>query len=100
MPIRIAQSFNYKDNDWWEWSVWIDGTDSELDEVSSVEYTLHPSFPNPVRTMTDRASKFRLDTAGWGSFTVYAKATHRNGSQTLMEHELELRYPDGKPTMA
>jgi transcription initiation factor IIF auxiliary subunit len=71
-----------------------------LDEITSVEYTLHPSFANPVRSVTDRSSKFRLKTAGWGTFTVYPKAIHQDGSQTLLEHELELLYPDGRATMA
>lgn len=100
MSLTIAQNFNYKGDDWWEWSVWLDGPEHELDEITSVEYTLHPSFRNAVRTVTDRSSKFRLKTAGWGIFTVYGKATHRNGAHTLLEHELELLYPDGKPTMA
>jgi len=100
MSLTIAQDFNYKDDDWWKWSVWIEGSEQELDDIKSVEYTLHPSFPNPVRSITDRSSKFRLKTAGWGTFTIYAKAAHRNGEQTLLEHELELLYPDGTPTLA
>lgn len=100
MSLTIAQDFNYRGEDWWEWSVWIDGPEQELDEVKSVEYTLHPSFSNPVRTIADRSSKFRLKTAGWGVFTIYAKAAHKNGGETLLEHDLELLYPDGTATMA
>lgn len=100
MSLTIAQDFSYKDDDWWEWSVWIEGPEGELDEIKSVEYTLHPSFPNPVRTIVDRPSKFRLKTAGWGVFTIYAKAAHQNGEQTLLEHDLELLYPDGRATTA
>lgn len=100
MSLKIAQDFDYKGNDWWEWSVWIDGTEPELDEISQVEYTLHPTFPKPVRTITDRPSKFRLKTAGWGVFTVYAKAAHKDGRETLLEHDLELRDENGIPTTA
>lgn len=100
MSLKIAQDFDYKGNDWWEWSVWIDGPDSELDEVEQVEYTLHPTFPKPVRTVADRRSKFRLQTAGWGVFTIYAKAIHKDGGVTLLEHDLELLDESGTPTTA
>ena len=76
------------------------GTSQELDRIDSVEYTLHPTFPKPVRVVTDRASRFRLESAGWGVFTVYAKANLKVGAETLLEHELELLYEDGTPTRA
>src|SRR5438132_3927216 len=98
MSLKIAQDFDYKGNDWWVWSVWIEGSEEELNNTAQVEYTLHPTFPKPVRATTDRSSKFRLQTAGWGGFTIYAKATHKNGEVTRLEHELELLYEDGTPT--
>jgi transcription initiation factor IIF auxiliary subunit len=100
MSLKLKQNFEYKGKDWWKWSVWVDGTEQELDQVDSVEYTLHPTFPRPVRKVSDRSSKFRLETAGWGVFTIYAKAVQRDGKETLLEHDLELQYPDGKPTTA
>ena len=100
MSLKIAQDFDYKGNDWWEWSVWIEGTEQELDQINYVEYTLHPTFSKPVRIITDRSSKFLLKTAGWGVFTIYAKAAHDDGKATLLEHDLELLYPDGTPTAA
>jgi len=100
MALTIKQDYEYKNDDWWDWSVWIEGTEQELDSIESVEYTLHPTFPNPVRKITDRASKFRLKTAGWGGFTVYAKALHKDGGDTWLEHELKLYYPDGRVTNA
>src|SRR4051812_27706932 len=64
--LHIAQDYEYQGSDYWKWSVWIDGTDEELDKIESVEYTLHPTFPNPVRVVDGRATKFRLDSAGVG----------------------------------
>jgi len=100
MPLTIVQDCEYMDDDWWEWSVWIEGTEQELDDIKSVEYTLHPTFPNPVRRIEDRASKFRLKTAGWGGFTIYARVLHNDGSTTPLEHELVLYYRDGTATSA
>jgi transcription initiation factor IIF auxiliary subunit len=100
MSLTIKQDFEYKGSDWWMWSVWIDGPEVELDDLDHVEYTLHPTFPKPVRVVNDRDSKFRLSAAGWGVFTIYVKAMHKNGQATRLEHELELLYDDGEPTTA
>ncbi len=100
MDLKLAQEFEYKGGDWWEWAVWVDAADEELDEIESVEYTLHPTFPKPVREVSDRQTKFRLSTSGWGCFTIYAKAHLKNGEAVEMEHELSLEYPDGTVTAA
>lgn len=73
--------------------MWIDGQDAELDKISHVVYTLHPTFPNPVQTVGNRLTKFRLETAGWGIFHLYAKVVHEDGKETYLEHNLELEYP-------
>jgi YEATS family len=92
--MRIEQSENYQGNDWWEWAVWIDCTPEELDQIEAVTYTLHPSFHPPVRTTTDRNSKFRLEESGWGTFPIYAKAKLKNGSSVDLRASLQLHYPE------
>jgi len=47
-------------------------SDRVLDEIEKVEYHLHPSFPNPVRVITDRERRFELKTRGWGEFNLSA----------------------------
>jgi transcription initiation factor IIF auxiliary subunit len=71
-----------------------------LDDIDRVVYILHPTFHNPVREVEDRGSKFRLETSGWGTFTIHAKAVHRDGRETPLHHDLKLVYPDGTPTFA
>jgi transcription initiation factor IIF auxiliary subunit len=100
MALSITQHAEYEGNDFWSWSVCLDGDEAELDAVDHVVYTLHPTFPNPVRTVDDRATKFRLETAGWGTFTIYAKVVGTNGEEQHLEHELELSYPDDAPAPA
>jgi len=114
MSLKIAQDFEFVDKgswlakgifkredsaDWWKWWVWIEGPDEELDQIDQVVYILHPTFSNPVRTCSDRASKFRLDTFGWGTFTIYAKVVRKNGTQLKLQHDLVLEYPDKTPAM-
>lgn len=100
MALSIQQSQEYASRDFWRWAVWIDGPDEELDSIDHVVYILHPTFHHPVREVHDRATKFRLETSGWGTFTLHAKAVHTDGRETVLAHELELLYPDGTPTLA
>lgn len=100
MALSLRQQTEYLGKDRWKWSVWLDGPPEELDRVDHVEYVLHSSFPKPVRNVSDRSSQFRLDSSGWGAFTIYATAFGRNREEIPLEHELELLYPDGTPTLA
>jgi len=100
VALRIEQDFKYKGEDYWKWAIWIDGAEDELDQVESVTYKLHPTFPKPVRTVTDRASKFRMATAGWGVFVIRAKVVTRDGEVHNLRHLLRLEYPDGTATTA
>jgi transcription initiation factor IIF auxiliary subunit len=90
----IQQSEKYDGDDWWNWAVWVEGSDDELNSVKSVEWNLHPTFTDPVRTSIDRQSKFRLDTAGWGTFPIQAVVQLEDGREIKLKHELELHYPD------
>jgi len=96
--MKIAQEYKYEGDDWWEWSVWIDASEDGLNKIKFVEYTLHPTFTKPVRIIKDRKTKFRLETAGWGVFTIYAQAVLQNGEKINMEHDLEFLCDDGTPT--
>jgi transcription initiation factor IIF auxiliary subunit len=101
MPsFRLMQSQKFEGDDWWSWSVWIEGGPADLTKVESVEYTLHPTFPEPVRTVTTRGNKFKLTTGGWGTFPVYARVQLKNGEVVKLRHQLDLRYPDGTRTTA
>lgn len=95
MVLRIAQNYEYAGNDRWKWSVWLDGDDAELNAVEAVEYHLDPTFPNPVREVKDRNTRFRLDSSGWGVFQLNARVRLKDGSVVQLTHMLELSYPEG-----
>ena len=96
MTIRIKQASEYSGNDRWNWSVWIDGPARELDGVSHVVYTLHPSFAEPVRRISTRANGFRLNSSGWGRFEMRIQIMNHSGSQISRKHKLDLEYPTGE----
>ena len=93
--LEIQQSEKYEGDDWWKWAVWIEGSDEALDQVDYVEWTLHPTFPDPVRRVNNRAEKFRLETGGWGVFQIGARVQTKSGDSFRLRHHLSLHYPDG-----
>jgi transcription initiation factor IIF auxiliary subunit len=94
MSLRIRQDETYVGQDWWTWSVWLDGTAEELADVSHVIYTLHPSFAPPVVTVKNRSKGFRLQSEGWGTFTMHLDIVQRDKTITRRKHDLKLHYPE------
>jgi len=98
MKIKTKQETNYKGNNWWQWSLWLEGAEDELDKIAQVVYTLHPTFPTPTRKIDNRNSKFRLDSAGWGEFEIYIDLILKTGNHSYLNHWLKLEYPAPKNT--
>jgi prokaryotic YEATS domain/TIR domain len=93
--MRIEQEARYVGDDRWEWSVWVEGTEAELDDIDEVEYTLHATFRQPVRIVTNKSEKFRIASAGWGEFEINAHARMKDGTVQHLKHWLTLEEPDG-----
>src|SRR5688572_10585047 len=62
------------------WCVFLDGKREEMDSIKHIEYTLHPSFPNPIRVIDDKEHCFALHSQGWGAFQIRVRITYRDGS--------------------
>lgn len=92
MSYRIGQDFEYAGNDYWRWWAWIEASDAELDSVVEVTWILHPTFKQSRVQVTDRASKFRLNAAGWGTFPLRAEVVLKDGEKQLLKHNLRLEY--------
>jgi hypothetical protein len=88
--IKIKNSSTWRGKDRWSWSLWIEGESQYLDEIDRVEYVLHPTFPEPVRVVRDRASSFQLESKGWGEFMVHAKVITKQGQTIGLNHWLKL----------
>lgn len=91
MSIRVEQAATRRGQDSWDWSVWLEGTDEVLDQIESAEYVLHPTFPNPVREMSNRANNFRLNARGWGEFMIHVNIHLKDGETVKYDHWLKLR---------
>lgn len=88
--MKLAQESRQVGPERWEWAVWIDGSKAQLDTIESVEYTLHPTFPTPVRVVEDRSAKFRLEEWGSGEFEIRARVHFKTGRLRTLKHWLEL----------
>jgi len=75
----------------WDWSVYIDADPLSLQRIKCVEYTLHKSFPNPVRTRCTPENNFALSSNGWGTFRIKIKVMFKNGTEQLLYHDLVFR---------
>ena len=94
----MAIKFKTKDKrrrneDWWDWEIFLEGDEIELNEIEYVEYTLHETFPNPIRRIYDRSNGFKLETSGWGIFTIYIRIhfKDKNRKDEFKEHELDFK---------
>lgn len=92
---KVVQSSKYEGDDWWEWSLWIEATENELNKIDNVIYNLHFTFKDPVRVIKTRNNKFRIDSSGWGIFTIYVRINFKDETVIDLEHDLQLEYPDG-----
>ena len=93
MNFFVAQSQKYEGDQSWRWSLWIEGSDADLDQIASVTYRLHSTFPEPIRTVTDRASKFQLRCSGWGVFRIPVEVRLKDGKTIALAHQLQFAIP-------
>lgn len=96
---NISQSVG---GDRWDWTVFIDPQSDDLDKIKCVEYTLHPTFPDPVRIVCAMGrvdQPFPLSTNGWGTFWIGIRVLLRDGSIRELGHQLhfEPRPRSGPP---
>ena len=89
--VAVTNTARYVGNGRYTWKMYLVGSDAALNRIRYVEYTLHPSFPNPIRKVTDRNSKFSLSGNGWGEFSVGVKIISNEGSVTYLNHWLRLQ---------
>src|SRR5690349_147190 len=74
----------------YRWKVFVDEPTEVLRAIRSVEYHLHPTFPNPIRTSKDPKSGFSIQSAGWGRFNIVVMVEFTDGSELETEYLLDL----------
>jgi len=84
------------DSDWFEWCVFVASERDVVSSIDSIEYALHPSFENPIRTISNETNRFMMASAGWGEFSIAIKVIFKDKEVGRFRHELKLR-PDNWP---
>jgi serine/threonine protein kinase/formylglycine-generating enzyme required for sulfatase activity len=77
----------------WRWTVFVDGDLTDVDEVT---WVLHPTFPDPVETVTAPAHRFALESGGWGPFRLQAFVHTTQGRTIKLAHALVLGSGKGR----
>ncbi len=85
-PIGIRDDYEI-----FAWCAFLDGTSEQVREIQQIEYTLHPSFPNPVRVVEDAAHCFALQSQGWSVFEIRTRITLKNGTVLRQAFPLKFR---------
>ncbi|MFC1833844.1 pYEATS domain-containing protein [Thermodesulfobacteriota bacterium] len=91
VKIESANVSEYKGNDQWAWTVFVKAKPDVLDKIACVEYSLHPTFPNPVRLVCargDSSKPFALSTKGWGTFKIDIRVFMKDGGHKDLKHDL------------
>ena len=75
---------------WYDWCVFASADRTTIDRIASVQYHLHPSFPNPIRMTTDKKHRFPLITDGWREFSIGIHLTFTDGTSESTSYWLRL----------
>jgi transcription initiation factor IIF auxiliary subunit len=92
LPIRAGNISREIQEGLWKWTIYIQGSKQTLDQVRCVEYTLHPTFPNPVMEVCKRGTDnqaFPLTATGWGTFEVRMRVFLKSGGIQELHHQLK-----------
>ena len=83
---------------WYRWRVWLNEPQDKLDEIQSVEYLLHPTFPQPKWVSADREHEFEIISSGWGQFWIEATVIYKDFHEEHVRYWLDFRKSGKVPT--
>jgi transcription initiation factor IIF auxiliary subunit len=92
--ITVSNTAKFIGDGRWDWTVFVIAERPVLDRIQCVEYTLHPTFPNPIRrvcTPGDPSHAFALSANGWGTFTIKVHVIFRDKSVQQLQYNLVLK---------
>jgi transcription initiation factor IIF auxiliary subunit len=93
--LRLGQYSRYSrarhNQDIYSFCLFMDATWETLRNIEEVSYTLHPTFPDPIRRRTNPEDCFALQSEAWGVFSSTFEVEWKDGSITTFEYELDLK---------
>jgi transcription initiation factor IIF auxiliary subunit len=92
--ITVSNTSKYLGDGRWDWTVFVKAQQPVLNKIQCVEYTLHPTFPNPIRrvcALGNPSNAFALRTNGWGTFLIKIRVLYRDKSVQQLQYNLVLK---------
>lgn len=86
--VALDNTARYRGNGQYSWTVFLKGNPAALQQVKSVQYTLHPTFSRPV--VWGSGSNFSYSAIGWGEFNIVATIYYKNGRSEVVNYWLRL----------
>jgi transcription initiation factor IIF auxiliary subunit len=74
--IAIDNTAKYVSSGRYSWTVFVKGDAKSLAQIESVQYTLHPTFTNPV--VWGKGPNFSYSAVGWGEFNILTKISYKD----------------------
>lgn len=90
--MRVVNTYKKIRDNWYEWSVSIQGTLEELDQVKNVTYLLHETFSNRRIVSSNKSNNFTRRLSGWGEFLLKAEVEIKGGEKQYAELWLDLGF--------
>ena len=90
--MNLVNTYEKIRDDWYSWTVSIQGTAQELSQIKHVTYLLHETFPNRRIVSTKASNNFARKLHGWGEFLLRAEAVMENGETKHAELWLDLGF--------
>lgn len=78
---------------YYQWRVFVDENPGVLDRIRCIEYTLHPTSPQPHQTVDDPEGGFVLEGRAWGEFRIIAEVFYKDGTREAQQHFLDFSKP-------
>lgn len=90
--ISADNTARYVGNGRYDWTIFLVADEDTLRQVKYVQYTLHPTFPNPIQTIKDKGTgyPFAFKSNGWGEFSIGVKVVLKNNSTVSFDYWLRL----------
>lgn len=92
LPIQVNNLATKNNAGSWDWKIFLESSEDILSQVKCVEYTLHPTFPNPIQEICEKGNNenqaFILTGNGWGAFEVKIRILLKDGGVQKLAHTL------------
>ncbi len=98
--MKLENDYRKLRENWYSWTVKIEGSVSELNNIEQVTYILHETFPNNRLVSKDSTNQFAMTFQGWGEFLIKAEIILKDKTRNFAELWLNLGFPSTKDEKA